>query len=55
MLTSTDVNPNAAEAEIPPFYDARPFEVAISHGHGEVALTTDNEVLYFVGKTGDDG
>ena len=55
MLTFTEVNPNATAAKLPPFYNARPFELAISHGHGEVAFTTDNEVLYFLDKTGHDG
>ena len=54
MLTVVDVNPNAVEGEIPPFYNAQPFEVAIAHAHGEVAFTTDNKVLYFMDRTCED-
>lgn len=55
MLTSIDINPNAPIAELPPFYDARPFEDAIQQGHGQWAFTADNEVLYYADKTGHDG
>lgn len=55
MLTMVDVNPNAPAVQIPTFYDARPFEEAIAHGHGEVPFTADNEVLYFPDKTGTTG
>lgn len=55
MLTSLDVNPNAPEVDIPPFYDSRPFEAAVSQGHGRYAFTADNEVLYFMDKAEDDG
>ena len=50
-----DINSNATTVQIPPFYDAQPFEEAIAHGHGNVAFTHDNEVLYFADQGGDDG
>ena len=50
-----DINSNATAVQIPPFYDAQPFEEAIAHGHGNVAFTHDNEVLYFADQGGDDG
>lgn len=55
MLTSLDVNPNATPVEIPPLYDAQPFETSLRQGHGKFAFTTDNEVLYFADKAGNDG
>ena len=46
MLTSLDINSNAAPVEIPPLYDAQPFETAVRQGHGKFAFTADNRVLY---------
>jgi len=47
MLTSREMVPNAVAADIPPFYDHKPFDAAIRAGHGKFAFSTDNEVLYF--------
>jgi len=55
MLTSLEVNANAVPVEIPPLYDAQPFETSVRHGHGKFAFTADNEVLYFADKAGCDG
>jgi len=55
MLTSLDVNSNATPVEIPPLYDAQPFETSLRQGHGKFMFTADNEVLYFADKAGRDG
>ena len=55
MLTAVNINTGATVVDIPPLYDAQPFEAALRHGHGEFAFTTDNEVLYFSDKAQVDG
>lgn len=55
MLTSLDVNSNAAVVKIPPLYDAQPFETSLHQGHGKFTFTADNEVLYFADRAGCDG
>ena len=54
-LTRLELNTSAIDAEIPPLYDAQPYETAIQKGHGEFAFTVDNGVLYFIDRQQDDG
>lgn len=55
MLTSLEVNPDAHIVDIPPLYDAQPFETAIRQSQGQFAFTVDNEVFYFMDRAESNG
>ena len=50
-----DINANAIAVDISPLYDLQPFKTTINKVQGEFAFTADNEILYFVDGTEDDG
>lgn len=55
MLTSIETVPNAKPAVIPPLYDERALETVIRGVHGKFIFSTDNEILYFGDKPGQNG
>ena len=55
MLTSLEVNASVPVIAMPPFHDAKPFEVAIRQGNGQFSFTADNEDLYFRDSMESDG
>ena len=55
MLTSLEVQPDAATVEFPPLVDQAPFEAAIRARHGRYVFSSDNEVLFFADKEMSDG